>query len=245
MQDGSSSRRTASAPSGAAGAAVRARPGRAAGGDAASRSAQVGTGKRARKIRTYNLPDKRVKDHRINLLVHNLDEILFGSLDEMTSALQDDEETPALAGARKWLRRSPRPASRFARRSAARPRHSSSPGATRPGLTLSCCWPRRSGRPARLVIDADEWFGARRPVRLHELDRAAGGTGAGRLHPRLQGVPAHVARGRSTRADSAPRDRAAGRGGVDACARRAGRRCRHGQWCRCARAEGRAPRPAA
>jgi peptide chain release factor 1 len=59
---------------------------------AASRQAQVGTGERAEKIRTYNFPDKRVKDHRVNLLVHNLDEVLLGSLDEMTSALQDDEK---------------------------------------------------------------------------------------------------------------------------------------------------------
>jgi peptide chain release factor 1 len=59
---------------------------------AASRQAQVGTGERAEKIRTYNFPDKRVKDHRINLLLHNLDEILMGDLDEMTAALQDDEK---------------------------------------------------------------------------------------------------------------------------------------------------------
>jgi len=59
---------------------------------AASRSAQVGTGDRAEKIRTYNFPEKRVKDHRINLLVHNLDEILIGELDELTAALQDDEK---------------------------------------------------------------------------------------------------------------------------------------------------------
>ncbi len=59
---------------------------------AASRSAQVGTGERAEKIRTYNFPEKRVKDHRINLLVHNLDAILMGELDELTSALQDDEK---------------------------------------------------------------------------------------------------------------------------------------------------------
>jgi peptide chain release factor 1 len=64
---------------------------------AASRSAQVGTGQRAEKIRTYNFPDNRVKDHRINLLSHNLDEILVGSLDEMTSALQDDEKRRRLA----------------------------------------------------------------------------------------------------------------------------------------------------
>jgi peptide chain release factor 1 len=64
---------------------------------AASRQAQVGTGDRAGKIRTYNFPEKRVKDHRINLLVHNLDEILMGDLDELTAALQDDEKRRRLA----------------------------------------------------------------------------------------------------------------------------------------------------
>jgi peptide chain release factor 1 len=59
---------------------------------AASRQAQVGTGERAEKIRTYNFPEKRVKDHRVNLLVHNLDGILEGELDELTAALQDDEK---------------------------------------------------------------------------------------------------------------------------------------------------------
>jgi peptide chain release factor 1 len=58
----------------------------------ASRLAQVGTGERAEKIRTYNYGERRVKDHRINLLVHNLDEILMGELDELTGALQDDEK---------------------------------------------------------------------------------------------------------------------------------------------------------
>jgi peptide chain release factor 1 len=59
---------------------------------AASRQAQVGTGERAEKIRTYNSGEKRVKDHRINLLVHNLDAILMGELDELSAALQDDEK---------------------------------------------------------------------------------------------------------------------------------------------------------
>jgi peptide chain release factor 1 len=58
----------------------------------ASRLAQVGTGERSGKIRTYNYAERRVKDHRINLLVHNLDEILLGELDELTDALQDDEK---------------------------------------------------------------------------------------------------------------------------------------------------------
>jgi len=59
---------------------------------AASRAAQVGTGERAEKIRTYNYGERRVKDHRINLLVHNLDAILMGELEELTAALQDDEK---------------------------------------------------------------------------------------------------------------------------------------------------------
>ncbi len=59
---------------------------------AASRAAQVGTGERAEKIRTYNFPERRVTDHRIGMRMHNLDEVLMGELDEMTAALQDDEK---------------------------------------------------------------------------------------------------------------------------------------------------------
>jgi peptide chain release factor 1 len=65
----------------------------------ASRQAQVGSGDRAEKIRTYNFGERRVKDHRINLLVHNLDEILLGELDELTDALQDDEKRRRLQDA--------------------------------------------------------------------------------------------------------------------------------------------------
>ena len=66
---------------------------------AASRSAQVGTGDRAEKIRTYNFPERRVTDHRIKLTVHNLDELLGGDLDEVTGALQDAEKRERLADA--------------------------------------------------------------------------------------------------------------------------------------------------
>ena len=45
---------------------------------AAARSAQVGTGERAEKIRTYNFPERRVTDHRIKLTAHNLDQLLGG-----------------------------------------------------------------------------------------------------------------------------------------------------------------------
>jgi peptide chain release factor 1 len=59
---------------------------------AADRRAQVGTGERAEKIRTYNFPERRVTDHRIKVTVHNLDAVLAGELDELTSALQDAEK---------------------------------------------------------------------------------------------------------------------------------------------------------
>jgi peptide chain release factor 1 len=58
----------------------------------ANRLAQVGTGERAEKIRTYNFPQDRVTDHRIKLTVNNLDAVLAGELDEITDALQDDEK---------------------------------------------------------------------------------------------------------------------------------------------------------
>ncbi|MBS1869020.1 MAG: peptide chain release factor 1 [Actinobacteria bacterium] len=59
---------------------------------AADRLAQVGSGERAEKIRTYNFPQGRVTDHRIKLTVHNIDAVLGGEVDELTAALQDDEK---------------------------------------------------------------------------------------------------------------------------------------------------------
>jgi len=59
---------------------------------AADRRSQVGTGDRAEKIRTYNYGERRVTDHRIKFTVHNLDQVLEGSLDELTAALQADEK---------------------------------------------------------------------------------------------------------------------------------------------------------
>jgi peptide chain release factor 1 len=64
---------------------------------AADRRAQVGTGDRAEKIRTYNYGERRVTDHRIKLTTHNLDQVLEGELDEFTEALQSDEKRRRLA----------------------------------------------------------------------------------------------------------------------------------------------------
>jgi peptide chain release factor 1 len=66
---------------------------------AAERRAQVGTGERAEKIRTYNFPERRVTDHRVKLTVHNLEQVLGGELDEQTAALQDAEKRARLEAA--------------------------------------------------------------------------------------------------------------------------------------------------
>ncbi len=55
---------------------------------ARERRAMVGTGDRSAKIRTYNFPQNRVTDHRINLTLHRLSEILDGELDEIVDALR-------------------------------------------------------------------------------------------------------------------------------------------------------------
>jgi peptide chain release factor 1 len=55
---------------------------------AKDRKAQVGTGERSEKIRTYNFPQNRVTDHRIGLTLHRLDQVLGGDLDELIEGLQ-------------------------------------------------------------------------------------------------------------------------------------------------------------
>ena len=55
---------------------------------AAQRRSLVGTGDRSGKIRTYNYPQNRVTDHRINLTLYNLDKIMAGDIDEIIEALQ-------------------------------------------------------------------------------------------------------------------------------------------------------------
>jgi peptide chain release factor 1 len=65
---------------------------------AAARSAQVGTGARAGKIRTYNFPENRGTDHRIKLTTHRLDQVLQGDLDEYTDALTSEQQRRALEG---------------------------------------------------------------------------------------------------------------------------------------------------
>ena len=64
---------------------------------ASDRKSQVGSGDRSERIRTYNFPQGRVTDHRINLTLHRLPEIVEGQLDELIGALIAEDEAARLA----------------------------------------------------------------------------------------------------------------------------------------------------
>lgn len=65
---------------------------------AAERKGQVGSGDRSERIRTYNYPQSRVTDHRINLTLHKIDEIVNqGALDEVVDALTAEDQAKKLA----------------------------------------------------------------------------------------------------------------------------------------------------
>ena len=64
---------------------------------AADRRSQVGTGERSERIRTYNFPQGRVSDHRINLTLHRLPAVLEGDLDELIDGLRDRAQSQKLA----------------------------------------------------------------------------------------------------------------------------------------------------
>jgi peptide chain release factor 1 len=63
---------------------------------ARERRAQVGTGDRSQKVRTYNFPQNRVTDHRIHFTSHNIDEVMDGKLDDLIGALKTAQEKERL-----------------------------------------------------------------------------------------------------------------------------------------------------
>ena len=65
--------------------------------EGAMRLAQVGTGDRSAKVRTYNFPQGRITDHRVGVTSHNLETVLNGELDEFTQALAAKERADRLA----------------------------------------------------------------------------------------------------------------------------------------------------
>ena len=62
-----------------------------------ARRSQVGSGDRSERIRTYNFPERRVTDHRINLTLHQLDKMLDGDLDAVVDALLMDDQARQLS----------------------------------------------------------------------------------------------------------------------------------------------------
>ena len=66
----------------------------------ADRKSQVGSGDRSERIRTYNFPQGRLTDHRINLTLYKLDKIIAGeALDEVVDALTTEHQAAQLAAA--------------------------------------------------------------------------------------------------------------------------------------------------
>ena len=63
----------------------------------ADRKSQVGTGDRSERIRTYNFPQGRVSDHRINLTLHKIDRVMAGEFDEIVDALTAEDQAARLA----------------------------------------------------------------------------------------------------------------------------------------------------
>lgn len=61
------------------------------------RKAQVGSGDRSERIRTYNFPQGRVTDHRVNLTLYKLDRVMEGEFDEIFDALATDHRQKLLA----------------------------------------------------------------------------------------------------------------------------------------------------
>jgi peptide chain release factor 1 len=64
---------------------------------AEDRKSQVGSGDRSERIRTYNFPQGRVTDHRINLTLYKLDRVMMGELSELVDALVADHQSGLLA----------------------------------------------------------------------------------------------------------------------------------------------------
>lgn len=64
---------------------------------AMERKEQVGSGDRSERIRTYNFPQSRITDHRINYTTHRIDEVMAGELDELVNALTADDQARKLS----------------------------------------------------------------------------------------------------------------------------------------------------
>ena len=64
------------------------------------RKSLIGSGDRSERIRTYNFPQNRMTDHRINLTLYKLDAVISGKIDDLIRALKDFDKQQRLAGGR-------------------------------------------------------------------------------------------------------------------------------------------------
>ena len=170
--------------------------------EAATRKGLIGSGDRSDRIRTYNFPQGRLTDHRIDLTLYKLQSILDGDLDEVIAALQAAQAAEQLAALESGERE------RFDRRGGAgRQRATSASTRSMP----SCCSPAVLAPAAHAgLIAHDERALDARPSRragTDSIERRAGGEPLAYLlgEKEFHGI---VLRGRSARAGAAPGNRA-------------------------------------
>ena len=217
---------------------------------AAARSAQVGTGERAEKIRTYNFPERRVTDHRIKLTAHNLDQLLGGRARRVhRRAAGRREAPPARRRSGRLSARAPLAGPLLGRTSvrdaldSARDRAEAA-GCDTPRLDAELLLAAAMGVDRAVVVaDPGRELEPEAARTFQDWAARAPRARARRLHPRAQGVPPHRAGRRSARADPAAGDRAPGRGAARPAARRARGRRRHRLGRGRAGAQARAARP--
>ena len=181
---------------------------------AADRKGQVGSGDRSERIRTYNFPQSRVTDHRINLTLYKLDEVMEGrGLDEIIDALTADDEAGRLAELAEPDRRPRRPTTRLLRDAAVGAdgsRHRQCP--LRGAPAAGPC-----DRPVDRAVDRARRASRRPPplrVALRELTARRDPARADGLHPGRARVLGPAVQGLAGRAGAAARQRDGDRGGT-------------------------------
>ena len=179
---------------------------------AADRRGQIGSGDRSERIRTYNFPQGRVTDHRINLTLYKLPQVIEGeALDEVIDALVTEHQAALLAaeGADVRVIRGLK-AGAVDRRGAARmmAQASARPASKTPELDARILVAHALGSTApQVMAQGDRELEPREIERSRALRRAAARARAGRAHPRPQEFWSLPLRSRRRRAGAASGNR--------------------------------------